>query len=151
MIRLLLILTSFYLVSCKLDGTNTGNPDMYSSPAIENQGAINLGYQICSKISTCYVGASIDNCVIQISTLSNYTSELGTTASTYSTLNDLRNAEISNLVSPNQTNFVNCKQAIIDLSCSDALVQSGYSASDASNYSATNILFRSSGSCAQIY
>ena len=146
-----LVISALFIAGCNstLWGTNTGNPDM-SSPTI-GDGAMTLGEVVCYKIQSCYNGASSSSCLNQISSLNHYTSELGPNASAYATLLDLYQAESQHLITANSTNASTCKQAISALSCSDTLIQNSYSVSSPTDYSVTNILFRSSTSCAQIY
>lgn len=134
-------------------GTNTGNPPGIdsSSPAVPYEGALKLGSSICSKISSCYPASAFNTCLQSVVNISGYTSEMGVTASTYPTLTDLRNAELALQVTANTTNFDSCIQAIEALSCADSNVQNAYSIATPNAYTATNLLFRSSGSCTQIY
>jgi hypothetical protein len=154
MIRIFLLMTALCLTGCKLtlDGTNTGNP-MATDPAtsIGRNGIVALGITVCSKIQTCYAGANNSDCTKQIANIHGYTSELGATAAAYDTLTDLLTAETSNAVTVNETNYVNCKKAIEDLACSDTLMQTAYSVSTPTDYSATNLLFRSNNACEHIY
>lgn len=151
-IILLFLATLIAGCDAKLPGTNTGNPGMgYNSPVIGETGALLLGYTICAKIKSCYASSSFDSCITQVSTLANYTVELGSTANAFSTLTDLHKAEDRHQVNPNQNNFTQCEQAIQRLSCSDHLVQNAYVTSSPANFASTNILFRSASACALIY
>lgn len=152
--RFFVLFTSCLLfVGCKFTspGTNTGNPDLNASPGIGYEGALALGYKVCEKVKSCYAISNFDDCLDQSFNSSNYANELGAVAANFSTLINLRSAEIYHQVSPNKTNFENCQLAIESLTCSDILVQNSYSTNDPENFKATNILFRSSSSCALIY
>jgi hypothetical protein len=145
---LILTLVSLTLMGCKFFGTNTGNPDAVNS---RSSGALILGNVVCTKIKSCYSSSDEYDCFDQITSLNNYTVELGTTAAAFETLTDLGNAELNGEISLDLTNYENCIQALRSLDCSDNLVQTAYSEGLPSDYSTTNILFRASGTCVQIY
>lgn len=154
MMKYFIILSAFFLISCnsKFWGTNTGNPD-YTMPTDGSMPYVpsRLANKICVKLNSCFSQASVDTCYNQIINLAGYTSELGSTASAYSTLLSLANAEYNLTVTPNTTNYTNCTNAINDLSCSDPLIQNNYSTASPTNFSTTNLMFRASTACALIY
>lgn len=132
-------------------GTNTGNPDLKSSPATDRDGALGLGGYVCEKVSQCFSGVSANQCFDQIASLYAYTSELGPAAFRFSTLQTLDEAEKAGEIKVNKESRAQCVQAILDLKCDDSLMRAAYSAQASGDFHATNRLFRSAPDCRRIY
>jgi len=158
---LAIIVLPLFLSAClESPGTNTGNPgkEPVSMPGGDTNGnnpaltytKVLVGL-ICAKVKVCYPSSNSATCYTNGMEQSGYTSELGATAATYDTMEDLATAVENNTVVINTTNYESCTQALNALNCSDTLVQNAYSAATPSDYSATNILFRASTACQQIY
>ncbi len=153
----ILFLIPLILTACKLEGTNTGNPDSVSqtgdpqSPGVGKKDAYSLATLICYKINKCFAQVSANECYSQIIKTENYTSELGPNASAYKTLTAIWNAEEKNEIIANANNFDACSESIQLLPCDHSLVQLAYSETAPAEYSKTNLLFRSSTSCQHIY
>ncbi len=152
---LAIIVLPLCLSACLLSpGTNTGNPGLIGNPnaGTEQPPSIYfLAVQICGKISTCYARSSVTRCYFQIMSLNGYTSELGATAATYDTMSEIGENVANGTLPTNLTNYQYCHQALESLSCADSLVQNAYTPSTPLDYSTTNILFRVSSTCQQIY
>jgi hypothetical protein len=152
---LAIIILPLFLAAClESPGTNTGNPGttpVGSSPGSDHNSVHLLVLSVCAKIKSCYPQSNSITCYLNSMDLQGYTSELGATAATYSKMTDLAAAVHDGTVTPNTTNFTTCTDAINTLSCADSLMQSAYSASTPTAYSATNLLFRASSACQQVY
>lgn len=143
-----------FLSACLVSpGTNTGNPgdDMHSEPGSDPAISQYLVLSVCRKIKDCYPQSNSSICYSKAMDLSGYTSELGSTAAAYNSMNDLLVDETDGKLTPNNTNSQTCMTAIEALSCSSSLVQNAYSTAAPADYSATNTLFRAATACQQIY
>ncbi|WP_413288090.1 hypothetical protein [Bdellovibrio sp. HCB337] len=157
---LIVTLMMIFTASCEFvsPGTNTGNPgkdpqngdDSGQMPGMDSS-ASGLAAIVCLKVDACDSQSLITACYAQVTQLQGYTQELGATASGYATIKDLADAEGDQTVSPNITNYNSCTNAIRNLSCTDPLIQSAYTSADPTNFTNTNLLFRASTTCTQIY
>lgn len=144
-----------FLSACLISpGTNTGNPgdDMNASPGGDPAGkSQTLAAWVCTKIKSCYPQSNTTSCLTSVMSLPGYTSELGTAAAGYNTMTDLYTDEADGKITANLTNYETCVSSFYSLSCSDTLIQNAYSNSALTDYSATNLLFRATSACQQIY
>lgn len=161
-LKIIPILFLVILVSCniKLPGTNSGNPDNQqpndnsqqpANPVIATSYISLLVSSACSRVSFCNSQISIDNCTSLIANISGFTSELGSTASSYLTVASLITAEKEKSVSVNTTNFTTCNEAIQVISCSDSLMLNAFSIANSNDFSNLKVLFQTKSACQQIY
>jgi len=162
---LAIIILPLFLAAClESPGTNTGNPgsipagdngsqpgDDGNSPGMPTNSVHYLAGTICIKIKSCYPQSNSSTCYLKAMDLQGYTRALGATAATYNKMTDLAAAVDDGTVTPNTTNFTTCSDAINVISCADKLMQKAYSVKKPADYSATNLLFRASTACQQIY
>lgn len=119
-----------FIVSCRLDGTDTGNPgtpDM-SSPTTDVQTASEISEIIdasCSLLSQCE-GSTLQECKSKVFAQTNVDTELGLNPGDYTTMSSIHSAVLNGGLDPDASAHAQCLQDIDALSCAATEVIDAY-------------------------
>jgi hypothetical protein len=155
--KLLFIICYLFLFSC---GTETGNPITKTSNGNPDAGAdqestaseLVFG-KSCDILFSCYPSSmTLSSCGVSFLAQDGFDTVLGITDGLYVTGKEIVDAERSESLTPNTTEFDQCLADIGNLSCSDNEVVNAFDDSNPSDFSnAFKIIPTGSGSCNDIF
>ena len=127
------IVTCILLCSCKIEGTDTGNPGFnYDNPStpVGNEELFpteiyELTITICSPLSPCE-GEVIDGCFDSVFEMDNINMEVGLRPGAFKTLREIHIAVVNKVLEPDIVAYEHCSLQIEAMACTDGKVKNAY-------------------------
>ncbi len=115
------------LVSCKREGTETGNPEYSPVVGTEDSATYKIAKMACAKVTSCQALDELDVCMAGQIFSTTYGEPLGLAVEIQSLpLWQIMQSELNLQITPDTSNSILCLNQIDDLNCSESSVMQAY-------------------------